>query len=204
MSTRALGAAFTDAEMVVGFDTSPEMITMARWISRHDNAIKKASNNIATFWKSKAFLMKNLPDFINIVEEMKNTLSVAVTESTTVFARGNAERINLPSGSFDLVTIMYAFHEIPHAARYRILRESRRLLKEGGILAIVDISPEYTPTEMMLAGEPYVIEYQKNICKQLSLARGFANYQFRTVIPGHVEMWTLTREKRKNNVASFQ
>lgn len=204
MSTRALGAGFKDADLVVGFDTSPEMISMARWISRHDDAIKKTSNNLVQFWKSKQVLATYLPDFISIVEEVKNTLSVSITESTTLFARGNAERINLPSASFDLVTIMYAFHEIPHAARYRILRESRRLLKEGGTLAIVDISPEYTPTDMMLAGEPYVLEYQKNICDQLGRAKGFANFQFRSVIPGHVNMWTLTRERKNKTFTAFQ
>lgn len=88
----------------------------------------------------------------------------------------------------------YAFHEAPLLGRYRILREVRRLLSEGGTLAVVDISPTYTPSPTMLAGEPYVLEYKKNIQKQLSSIRGFANVSFREIVPNHVGIWMLTRQ----------
>lgn len=42
MSTRALGQAFHDAELVVGVDTSPEMISMANAISDHEQAVRSA------------------------------------------------------------------------------------------------------------------------------------------------------------------
>ena len=46
----------------------------------------------------------------------------------------------------------------------------------------------------MLAGEPYVVEYQKNIHEQLRMMRGFANVTYKNVVPGHVGMWVLTRK----------
>uniref|UniRef100_A0A7S3V7J7 Methyltransferase type 11 domain-containing protein n=1 Tax=Chaetoceros debilis TaxID=122233 RepID=A0A7S3V7J7_9STRA len=99
-----------------------------------------------------------------------------------------------PRGQFDIVTIMYAFHEIPKIARYRILRESRRLLRPGGILAIVDINPQdYTPSPTMLEGEPYVIEYQNNIEKQMGSIQGFRDMNCIDIIPEHVRMWVLKR-----------
>ncbi len=116
--------------------------------------------------------------------------------SNIVYSRGNAERVNVPAKTFDLVTIMYAFHEIPYAARYRILREARRLLKEGGILAVIDIhDEEYKPSGTMLAGEPYVLEYQENICDQLDSIQGFVDKKVKNLIPGHVKMWVMTRQK---------
>jgi 2-polyprenyl-3-methyl-5-hydroxy-6-metoxy-1,4-benzoquinol methylase len=39
MSTRALGKAFHDAELIVGVDTSPEMISMAKAISGHEQGV---------------------------------------------------------------------------------------------------------------------------------------------------------------------
>lgn len=42
ISTRALGQAFHDAELIVGVDTSPEMISMAKAISGHEQAVRSA------------------------------------------------------------------------------------------------------------------------------------------------------------------
>ena len=62
----------------------------------------------------------------------------------------NAEDTMLPDASFDLVTIMYGFHEAPYLGRQRMLMEAQRLLQPGGTLAIVDISPDYQPSATML------------------------------------------------------
>jgi ubiquinone/menaquinone biosynthesis C-methylase UbiE len=74
-----------------------------------------------------------------------------------------------------------------------MLREARRLLKAGGTLALVDISPEYSPSETMLSGEPYVQEYQENIQQQMASLQGFAKSEYRVVVPGPVSMWLLER-----------
>jgi ubiquinone/menaquinone biosynthesis C-methylase UbiE len=87
----------------------------------------------------------------------------------------------------------YAFHEAPRVGRERILREARRLLHTGGTLAVVDISSSYQPSKSMLAGEPYVLEYQKNFDRQLKLFKGFIRVQHKILVPGHVSMWILKR-----------
>ena len=67
----------------------------------------------------------------------------------------------------------------------------------GATLAIVDISPKYEPSFTMLAGEPYVLEYQQNIHLQLNQAHGFHNCRYREVVEGHVGLWLLDKEKEE-------
>jgi hypothetical protein len=48
----------------------------------------------------------------------------------------------------------------------------------------------------MLAGEPYVLEYQENILKQIESIKGFRLDEYQTIIPGQLVMWTLTRDNK--------
>lgn len=187
-STRALASKFSDAELIVGVDTSPEMVSMGRFLQTFEIVLAEVQKKTKDEFKSKRYFSY---DFI--LQLMKIIQRSRSINGTLQYARGNVERLKLPKASFDLVTIMYAFHEIPMAARYRILREARRLLKTGGTLAVVDISPDYEASPSMLAGEPYVLEYQKTIRKQMRSIQGFGDFQYKVVIPGHVCKWTLTR-----------
>jgi ubiquinone/menaquinone biosynthesis C-methylase UbiE len=186
MSTRALNAAFPDAISVIGVDTSPEMVAMANFLSQH---IKYFVSNFD----------KNLSKTYVTVKAQGSKIKQAAKQTAACpfgplkYTQANAEDTKLPGQSFDLVTIMYAFHEAPAAGRAKILREARRLLHPGGTLAVVDIATDYTPSPHMLAGEPYVQEYQKNIHRQLSQLKGFAFSEYKVLIPGHVGMWVLKR-----------
>lgn len=161
MSTRALASAFQDtAEVVIGVDTSPEMIAMAR-----NNLKFEELRDIVKKIKISSKISSNfLLDINMLLQEIQICLIQPMSSVYTkvnsmwqfkklLFAQGNAERVKVAANSFDLVTIMYAFHEIPFNARYRILREARRLLKDGGTLAIIDISTDYNPSPAMLAGK---------------------------------------------------
>jgi ubiquinone/menaquinone biosynthesis C-methylase UbiE len=80
---------------------------------------------------------------------------------------------------------MYAFHEAPHARHDKILAEAYRLLQNGGGLALLDISAECHPSKTMLVSEPYVLEYQRNINRQLkSPLKGFTQARFKDLFPG--------------------
>ena len=50
---------------------------------------------------------------------------------------------------------------MPRAARLKVLANARRIARKKVIF--VDIDPNYTPSEAMLEGEPYVLEYRENI-----------------------------------------
>jgi ubiquinone/menaquinone biosynthesis C-methylase UbiE len=176
-STRALSEAFPEAEAVVGVDTSVQMVAMARFLTNHLSFFKPVVANLDCTTVSKG----------------KGTAINQATRRAVEYSRVNAEDTKLPGKSFDLVTVMYALHEVPMQGREKILSEARRLLHTGGTLAVIDISTDYEPSYSMLLGEPYVLEYQSNIHRQLASLKGFFRPEYRVLVPGHVGMWLLKR-----------
>lgn len=98
------------------------------------------------------------------------------------FELGNAENFG-NRNEYDIVTISFLFHEVPQEARIKIINNALKISKIGVI--IIDISPQYNPSPQMLSGEPYILEYCKNINNDINkinyevynyeLARGRAN-----------------------------
>ena len=86
------------------------------------------------------------------------------------------------TNSFDVVTCMFATHEMPRAARLQVLSNARRIARKKVIF--VDIDPNYTPSQAMLEGEPYVLEYRKNIDIDF---RGASRKE--VMIEDHVKKW---------------
>ena len=82
---------------------------------------------------------------------------------------------------YDIVTIMYLFHEAPQLARNTLFEHAKALAKEKVI--IVDIAPDYTPSPSMLMGEPYVMEYLEHVQEDLS------QLEEHILVAGHVHMW---------------
>ena len=78
------------------------------------------------------------------------------------FEIGNAENYK-PKNDIDIVTCMYAFHEMPEYAWKKIIENSLKIAKKE--VVIMDISPSYKPSDMMLSGEPYILNYLKNFDK---------------------------------------
>lgn len=99
---------------------------------------------------------------------------------------GNAETYG-KDREYDIVTCMFAFHEIPEEGHRRILNNAIRISTNKVI--IVDISTDYKPSKMMLAGEPYTLEYISNIDK---LMEDFS-FEKRNLIKGHVDIWTYNK-----------
>ncbi|XP_031379883.1 uncharacterized protein LOC116195057 isoform X1 [Punica granatum] len=57
------------------------------------------------------------------------------------WTHANGEETGLPSNSFDLVSISLVLHELPRTATVNMMKESFRLLRPGGTLAIIDQAP---------------------------------------------------------------
>jgi len=163
MSTRALQGAFQDAAVILGVDTSKEMIAMAELLS--------SDSELAKF----------------IVDKPKRTFYGSCSPD---FLVGNAEETNLPGGIFDLVTIMYSFHEVPHHGRYH-LKEACHLLADSCTLAVIDIMPNYEPSPTMLAGEPNVLENKAKIKKQPKVILGFITSRYEEDVAEHVCLWDI-------------
>ena len=191
--------------------------------------------------------------------------------SDCTFVTGNAETYGEPF-SKDVVTIMFAMHEMPRDARKRVLANAARIARhEVGTssshtlphahahahaharthtqsrtricicrclrlcqclclclpltaytlarrqVVVVDIDPVFKlamdPTfkqdfrsrvqsESFLSGEPYVLEYLKNIdsdVKACARARGWQSSDS-AIMPGHVRMWKMTRARREFDI----
>ena len=84
---------------------------------------------------------------------------------------------------FDITTIFFGFHEIPQKARQDIILYNMKHTKDK--IVIVDIDPNYTPSKMMLSGEPYLFDYKDHIKEDLYFAKED------TIVDNHVKMWTI-------------
>jgi len=99
---------------------------------------------------------------------------------------GNAETYG-NNNEFDVVTCMFGFHEIPEEGHRKILNNALRISKNKVI--IVDICTDYKPSKLMLAGEPYTLDYIQNIDNLME------SYSFEkeNVIKGHVDIWVYNK-----------
>ena len=104
---------------------------------------------------------------------------------------GNAEDFG-EDNQFDVVTCMFAFHEMPNIGHRKIIDNAIRISRKQVI--IVDISTNYKPSKLMLAGEPYILNYLDTIDKIL------CNFNKTTLINNHVDSWVFNHEQNTNDV----
>ncbi len=57
---------------------------------------------------------------------------------TVTFEQANAEALPFPDASFDIVTCVYLYHELPNDVRRRVTSEIARVLKPGGLFVFVN------------------------------------------------------------------
>lgn len=93
---------------------------------------------------------------------------------------GNAETWSDDEG-FDVVTLMFALHEMPADGRAAVVANAQRLARRR--VLVVDIAPHYAPSAIMLAGEPYVTDYLDKV--EGELGNGWEH----TVVAGTVGVW---------------
>ena len=106
----------------------------------------------------------------------------------TKFLKGNAENYGKPK-EFDTATLMFAFHEMPNYAHHKIIKNAKRITKHD--IIIVDIDPNYSPSPLMLLGEPYLLNYKATIAKILEKH----NFNYLEYIPNHVGLWIYSHNK---------
>ena len=99
---------------------------------------------------------------------------------------GNAETFG-ENNEYDVVTCMFAFHEIPQEGQINIIKNALRISKKKVIF--VDICTDYKPSKLMLSGEPYTLDYLNNVD---ALFERFS-FEKENLIKGHVDMWYYKR-----------
>lgn len=105
------------------------------------------------------------------------------------FKAGQAEALPFADASFDIVTSIYLFHEVPPVIRRQIAREFARVLKPGGLLVFMDsLQTGDTPAvDAMLEAfptnfhEPYYPSYLREDLGLIFGDAGFTNIVADTV-----------------------
>jgi len=119
---------------------------------------------------------------VDISKEMIHRAIKRNKHSDTTFLLGNSEDWG-KSYSFDIVTCMFGFHEMPRSARLKVIENCIRVAGEK--VVIVDIDPTYSPGTFMLSGEPYFSDYKNHIDSDMKLYGGIK----KIVIEGRVVRW---------------
>jgi ubiquinone/menaquinone biosynthesis C-methylase UbiE len=100
--------------------------------------------------------------------------------SGTAFLEASAEAVPAADASFDVVTAIFLFHELPGPARQRVAAEAGRLLRPGGAAILVDSIqlgdvPDYDPLVEYFpraVHEPYYAAYAREDLAGLFAAAG--------------------------------
>lgn len=104
------------------------------------------------------------------------------------YVQAHAEHTGLADASADLVVAIWLFHELPRKARAAVVREALRLLKPGGVFAIMESPPfkalreSYSPLSGFLLdstgrrmSDPYIPEFFANDRVAMFAEGGFVN-----------------------------
>ncbi|KAF9621544.1 hypothetical protein IFM89_022771 [Coptis chinensis] len=102
------------------------------------------------------------------------------------WVHANGEATDLPSNSFDLVSLAYVIHECPTRAIVGLVKEAFRLLRPGGMLAITDNS-ELSPVlfTLMKSTEPFLDEYYLTDVEETMTEASFVNVYSTLTDPRH-------------------
>jgi len=123
------------------------------------------------------------------------------------YTYGNAETYG-KDDEFDVVSIMFAFHEMPTSAHEKIIRNAIRVARKK--VVVVDISKDYNPTKVMLSGEPYLLNYLENFEDTIERTPFKYPLYYKTrskldgvnktnLVKGHVDMWEYTMKDNEEN-----
>lgn len=97
------------------------------------------------------------------------------------FLQGDGAQLPFQDGLFDAVYSVFMFHELPLPVRQRVMAESRRVTRPGGVLAAVDSMQlgDRPRIEPLLAGfpanyhEPFYQNYIRHPLPELLAGEGF-------------------------------
>ncbi|XP_068650581.1 uncharacterized protein [Aristolochia californica] len=186
-------------------------IVRGNWLEVIQQHHKKYSGNSAirdildigcSVGVSTRFLAERFPSAqITALDLSPYFLAVAQYKEKQNFSRskpirwihGKGESTGLPSHSFDLVSIAYVFHECPAQAIINILKETFRILRPGGTLAVTDNSPKSEILQglspvlftLMKSTEPFLDEYYLLDLDHAMREVGFENVSSLLTDPRH-------------------
>jgi SAM-dependent methyltransferase len=88
---------------------------------------------------------------------------------------------------FDIVSIMFAFHEIPTYLHRDIIRNAIRVARRK--VVVIDISNKYKPHNHMLSNEPYILDYLNNFENVMNNIIWKEQYPSKNLPINHIVRW---------------
>ena len=79
------------------------------------------------------------PEYANYSQKACEKNARAEGVSNVSFRKGNAIRLDFADETFDCVTSNYVYHNIAGRNKQKLLKETLRTLKKGGVFAIHDL-----------------------------------------------------------------
>jgi ubiquinone/menaquinone biosynthesis C-methylase UbiE len=105
--------------------------------------------------------------------------------SNVDFLQGDAANLPFEAGQFDAVVSVFLFHELPMEERKKVILESLRVLKAGGLFGFVDSmqlgdEPPFDPlfeTFPVVFHEPFYRNYSEHAMERLLEEAGLKNWE---------------------------
>jgi len=162
-----------------GLDTNPEVLLDMG-----------CSTGMSTRWLAAQFPQAEIVGldlctrFLAVAEqeERQHPLISSVTGQRRIkYVHGMAESTNLTAQSVDLVMFSYVIHECPAAVIAAFVKESKRILKPGGVMTMIDNNPKSATIQnlppflftLMKATEPWSDQYYAFDLEASMRAEGF-------------------------------
>jgi SAM-dependent methyltransferase len=176
--------------LVEGLDLSAEMLAVAR--VREAEALTASSLAALSAAAAERTPSSAGPDVPSPGETFAPAASGTPLPPIT-WHHGAAEATGLPTAAYDLITLQFVCHELPQSATRAVLAEAARLLRPGGVIALVDQDPDSAvirrlpaPIATLLKStEPYLEEYFRLDLPAALQEAGFRNVQRSAADPRH-------------------
>ena len=150
--------------LVEGLDLSAEMLAVAR--VREAEAL--AASGLPAIPAAAA--ERILGSAVSVAPSPADTPAPGVSSAALpaiTWHHGAAEATGLPAAAYDLITLQFVCHELPQSATRAVMAEAARLLRPGGVIALVDQDPDSAvirrlpaPIATLLKStEPYLEDY---------------------------------------------
>jgi SAM-dependent methyltransferase len=97
-----------------------------------------------------------------------------------------------PPEKYDIATTMFYLHHNDANKRKQIINVAKKCSQER--VVILDVSPDYTPTAIMIKKKPHLLDFITESRKELD------DFTEHTIVENYISMWTYDIEQDNKNI----